>query len=208
MLASTLFAASIALLGLALINLAPEYTWLQPWFFLFAALCFVASALVFFWWRPRLEVRYSQALLAHGAHGEHYFRISIYNRGPVCAENVKVRLLDTTRQNRGRNKFPYRVVRDGAEWGGDLQDFIEISDVSINPHAEELFMPISAHNLENNFILHKIDTESKGGRYPWTIAPGEKFELNYKVESATASSIEFRLSVCNQDGFLIVMKMA
>jgi hypothetical protein len=38
--------------------------------------------------------------------------------------------------------------------------------------------------------------------------PGEKFELIYKIESANAGSIEFRLSVYNQDEFLAVTKMA
>jgi hypothetical protein len=172
-LAGTFFITAVTL-GLAVLGLSPGNGWAVPWVLSVAAASLAISALCVFWhvWsRPRLEVLYDQVLLMLSDHGKHNFRMAIRNRGAMCAENVKVRLIDTTRLNRGRNHFPCSVVCDGVEWDNASPDFIDTSAVSINPHGQQLFTLIHAcRDSENNFILDKIDTHLKGSRYPWTIS--------------------------------------
>jgi hypothetical protein len=165
--------------------------------------------------RTKLEVRYEHTpkynFVPVEYIGKCYFRIGVYNRGDICAENVKVWLRRATKPRcLTRNKFPYRVAHDGSEWGSNRnrQYLIEISDISINPREEELFIPIDAWHIDNKLVLDKIDTAPKGEGYRWTIETDEKLELDYEVTSATANSIEFRLSVAVQGGILIVERTA
>jgi hypothetical protein len=162
--------------------------------------------------RTKLEVRYDHTPKYNFVPVEYlekwFFRIGVYNRGDICAENVKVWLRSATKPRcLTRNKFPYRVALDGSEWGSDRNRpyLIEILDISINPHEEELFIPIDAwRSGENKIVLDKIDTAPKGEGYRWTIEIDEKLELDYEVTSATANSIEFRISIEVKGGIPIV----
>jgi len=139
--------------------------------------------------KAELQVRFSQTepyWFKESAKDVTHYRMGIYNRASITAENVQLLLTDIEPKPASPlfpADFPYRVRRA-------FSPVAKLEGCRINPADEELFELLSFWTGgDEQLYVDGIDTkrepsESRYSRFP--MEPCEKWKLKYKITSANA----------------------